>query len=93
MEDILADLPFQSGDRVCLLINSLGSTTVTEMLIINRRVREVLHGRDIAVHDTQIGHFAGSQEMAGFSISLMKLDDELQGYYDMPCDSLGLTKR
>jgi len=93
MADILSDLPFQSGDRVCLLINSLGSTTVTEMLIANRRVREILSQRDITVHDTLIGHFAGSQEMAGFSISLMKLDDELQRYYDMPCDSLGLTKR
>ena len=93
MGDILVDLPFQPDDRVCLLINSLGSTTVTEMLIINRCVREILQAHHIAVHDTQIGHFAGSQEMAGFSISLMKLDDELQRYYDMPCKSLGLTKQ
>jgi dihydroxyacetone kinase-like protein len=92
MNDILADLSFQSGDKVCLLINSLGSTTVTEMLIINRRVRQILQLHDIDVHDTQIGHFAGSQEMSGFSISLMKLDEELQLYYDMPCVSPGLTK-
>lgn len=93
MDDILADLPFQTGDKVCLLINSLGSTTVTEMLIINRCVRRILRTHEIAVHDIQIGHFAGSQEMAGFSISLMKLDDELQQYYDMPCKSLGLIKQ
>ena len=92
MDDILADLPFEAGDRVCLLINSLGSTTMTEMLIINRKVREILREREIAVHDTLIGYFAGSQEMAGFSISLMRLDDELQTYYDMPCRSVGLTK-
>lgn len=92
MDDILADLPFEPGDRVCLLINSMGSTTYTEMLIINRKVREILRERGIDVHDTLIGYFAGSQEMAGFAISLMKLDDELQHYYDMPCRSFGLVK-
>ena len=92
MTDILADLPFESGDEVCLLINSLGSTTFTEMLIVNRKVREILRERGINVYDTEMGYFAGSQEMAGFSISLMRLDDELKRYYDMPCHSFGYRK-
>jgi dihydroxyacetone kinase-like protein len=89
---ILADLPFLEGDEVCLLINSLGSTTYMEMLIANRKIRQLLAEKEIAVYDTQIGYFCGSQEMAGFSITLMKLDDEIREYYDMPANSFGLVK-
>jgi dihydroxyacetone kinase-like protein len=93
MVRILADLPFESGDEVCLLINDLGATTMMELLIVNRRVRQILRERGINVHDTIIGSFCTSQEMAGFSISLMKLDDDLRRYYDMPASSFGYTKR
>ena len=93
MVRILADLPFESGDEVCLLINDLGATTMMELLIVNRRVRQILRDRDIEVYDTIIGSFCTSQEMAGFSISLMKLDDELRLYYDMPASSFGYSKR
>ena len=93
IERILMDLPFYSKDRVCLLINNLGATTMMELLIVNRRVREVLEKQNIEIHDTLIGSYCTSQEMAGFSISLLKLDDELQKYYDMPADSFALTKR
>jgi dihydroxyacetone kinase-like protein len=93
MVQILADLPFESGDEVCLLINDLGATTMMELLIVNRRVRQILRDRDIEVHDTTIGSFCTSQEMAGFSISLMKLDDDLKRYYDMLARSFGYTKR
>lgn len=92
MAMLLADLPFQRGDEVCLLLNDLGSTTQMELLLVNRKVREILRAREIQVYDTLIGSFATTQEMAGFSITLMKLDDELKTYYDMPCRSLGLTK-
>ncbi|MCL4394618.1 MAG: dihydroxyacetone kinase subunit DhaK, partial [Chloroflexi bacterium] len=92
MERLVADLPFRSGDQVALLINDLGSTTMMELLIVNRKVREDLSKRGICVHDTLIGSYATCQEMAGFSISLMKLNDELTRYYDMPADSLGFKK-
>ena len=49
--------------------------------------------KGIGVHDTLIGNFATCQEMAGFSISLLKLDGELRRYYDMPATCPGLTKR
>jgi dihydroxyacetone kinase-like protein len=86
---ILADLPFVSGDEVCLLINDMGATTMMELLIVNRRIRQILREKNIAVHDTVMGGFATTQEMAGFSITLMKLDDELKRYYDMPAASFG----
>jgi dihydroxyacetone kinase-like protein len=92
MDRILPDLPFQANDEVCLLINDLGATTMMELLIVNRKVRQILREKLITVYDTLIGSFCTSQEMAGFSVTLMKLDDELKGYYDMSAYSFGLTR-
>lgn len=92
MDQILPDLPFQRGDEVCLLINDLGATTMMELLIANRQVRRILREQGITVYDTLMGRYCSSQEMAGFSITLTKLDDELKRYYDMPAQSFALTK-
>lgn len=92
MGRILADLPFEAGDEVCLLINNLGATTMMELLVVNRRVREILEERGIDVYDTLVGSYCTSQEMAGFSITLMKLDPELKRYYDVPARSFAFTK-
>jgi phosphoenolpyruvate---glycerone phosphotransferase subunit DhaK len=93
MERILPDLPFKSGDEVCLLVNDLGATTMMELLIVTRKVHGILKEKGIRVHDTRVGSLVTCQEMAGFSLSLLKLDDELRRYYDMPATSLGFTKR
>ncbi len=92
MGRLIADLPFKRGDEVCLLINNLGSTTMMELLIVNRKINEILKAEGITIYDTAMGSFCTSQEMAGFSISLTKLDDELKKYYDMPADSFGFKK-
>jgi dihydroxyacetone kinase-like protein len=92
MGKILPDLPFAAGDEVALLVNDLGSTTMMELLIVNRRVRQILRDKGIRVHDTVIGSYCTCQEMAGFSITLLKLDHELKKYYDLPARSLGFTK-
>jgi len=89
MAALLADLPFVTGDDVCLLINNMGSTTMMELLIVNRKIRQILSAKGIGVHDTVMGAFATTQEMAGFSISLMRLDPELKRYYDVPAASFG----
>lgn len=86
------DLEFQSGDEVLLLVNSLGSTTMMELLIVLRRVKQLLGERGLKVHDTLVGPYVTCQEMAGVSISLMKLDDELKRLWDMPCSSVCLSK-
>lgn len=93
MGKILPDLPFRSGDEVCLLVNDLGSTTMMELFIVNRKIRQILREKNITVHDTLIGSFVTTQEMAGLSISLLKLDEELKTYYDMPTSCPGLVKR
>ena len=92
MERLVADLPFRSGDKVCLLVNDLGSTTWMELLIANRRAQRFLQERGILVYDTLLGSFCTCQEMAGLSITMMELDGELRRYYDMPASSLGFTK-
>ncbi len=86
------DLAFAAGDEVVLFVNSLGSTTMMELLIINRKVKEVLREKGIKVHDTIIGPLVTCQEMAGFSLSLTKLDPELKALWDMPCASVCYTK-
>lgn len=93
VEKLVNDLPFSSGDKICLLVNNLGSTTTMELLIINRKIQQMLDQLNIQVHDTMLGTYCTSLEMAGFSISFLKLDDELQKYYDMPAKSLALSKR
>lgn len=91
MAAILRDLPYARGDEVALLINNLGASTMFELLIVNRRVRQILEEEGIKVHRSFIGSYLTSQEMAGFSISLMKLDRELKHYLDLPSASFGFT--
>jgi phosphoenolpyruvate---glycerone phosphotransferase subunit DhaK len=86
------DLSFAAGDEVVLLVNSLGSTTQMELLIVLRKAKEVLRARGIKVYDTMVGPYVTCQEMAGLSLSLTKLDDELKRYWDMPCSSVCYTK-
>jgi len=89
---LIEDLPFNKGDEVIALINSYGSTTKMEMYIIARKIHSYLHQKNISIYSTEIGEFCTSQEMAGVSITLMKLDDELKTYYDMPCNAPGFKK-
>jgi dihydroxyacetone kinase-like protein len=91
MDRILPDLPFAAGDEVALLLNNLGATTMMEMLVVNRRIRELLAERSITVHRTDVGTWLTVQEMAGFSVTLMRLDDELKRLLSLPCRSVGYS--
>jgi dihydroxyacetone kinase-like protein len=91
MGKILTDIELVPGQDVALMINNLGATTMMEMLIVNRRVRQILAAQNVNVHRTDIGTYLTVQEMAGFSITLIKLDDELKHYLDLPARSLGLS--
>ena len=92
MARILADQPLAAGSEVALLINDMGATTMMELLIVNRRVRQILEQQGIVVHSTDIGSFVTTQEMAGFSITLMALDEELKNCLDQPADSFGFMR-
>lgn len=78
MESILADLPYQSGDEVSVLVNGLGATPKEELYVVYRKVAQILKDKKITVYHPYIGEFATSMEMAGMSISLLRLDNELK---------------
>lgn len=82
---IMEDAGLSAGDEVCVLVNGLGSTTITELAIAYRKVNKLLKKDGIKVHDADLNSYCTSQEMGGFSITLFKLDEELKRYYDMPC--------
>lgn len=86
-EKIVADLPYQAGDEVAVLVNGLGATPLMELYIVNRKVSEVLAAKGIKVHKTYVGEYMTSLEMAGCSVTLLKLDAELKELLDAPADT------
>lgn len=86
LDRILAELGASRGDRVAVLVNSLGSTPLMELYLLMRRTRRRLADAGIAIHTSLVGPYCTSMEMAGASISLMRLDGELAGLIDHPCD-------
>ena len=81
-----------SGDEILLVVNSLGATTMMELLIALRKAKAVLTERGIKTYDVLIGDFVTCQEMSGISFSITRLDDELKQYWDMPCQSVCYSK-
>ncbi len=75
---ILDDLPIRKGDEVSILINGLGATPLEELYVLYRTVHKMVTERGIAVFNVYLGEFATSLEMAGASISVLRLDDELK---------------
>lgn len=84
---ILEDGPYAEGDEVAVLVNGLGSTPQEELYIVFRKVAEILEARSIQVYHTYVGEYATSMEMAGMSLTLMKLDDELKRLLSAPAYS------
>ncbi len=87
MGKILPDLPFQSGDEVAVLVNGLGATPLEEQYLVYGIVAKHLKEAGLRVHRTYVGEFATSLEMAGLSISVFKLDDELKRLLDKRADT------
>ncbi|PLT33727.1 dihydroxyacetone kinase subunit DhaK [Bacillus sp. V5-8f] len=86
VNDILDDMPVEKGEKVSVLVNGLGSTTKMELLIMFRRVEQLLSEKEIKIHRSYIGDYSTSLEMGGASITLIKLDDELTILIDHPAD-------
>ncbi|WP_271022504.1 dihydroxyacetone kinase subunit DhaK [Rhizobium sp. RCAM05973] len=83
---ILHEMKPARGDRVAVLVNSLGSTPLMELYILMRKVKMMLDEAGLVIHLSLVGNYCTSLEMAGASITLMHLDDELQRLIDHPCD-------
>lgn len=86
MEKILADIDY-SGSEVAVMINGSGATPLMELFIINNHVADVLAAKGIRVYKTFVGEYMTSLEMEGFSISLLKLDDQLKNLLDAKADT------
>ncbi|EGD50559.1 dihydroxyacetone kinase, DhaK subunit [Thermoanaerobacter ethanolicus JW 200] len=87
MEKIINDLPYKENDEVAVMINGLGATPLMELYIANRKVAEILESKKIKVYKTYVGEFMTSLEMSGFSITLLKLDEELKTLLDAKADT------
>ena len=87
---IVEDLPFESGDKVLAFVNGMGGTPLIELYIVYRELNRFLQQRDITIERRLIGDYITSLEMAGCSITLLKLDDELTRLWDAPADTPAL---
>jgi len=82
LDYLIADLPYKAGDEVIFIVNGYGSTTRIEMFIVARKIYSYLSEKSIKIYSAELGEFCTSQEMAGISITLIKIDDEIKRYYN-----------
>jgi dihydroxyacetone kinase-like protein len=86
VEAVVTDLPFQRGDAVALMINGLGATPISELYLLYGRAHEQLEGRGIQVGKSYVGEYCTSLDMAGCSVTLVRLDDQLVSLLDEPAE-------
>ncbi len=84
---ILADSPMKAGDEVAVLVNGFGATPLGELLIVFRSVARCLRESGVKIWHSLVGNYAGSLDMAGFSISLMRLDADLKRWLAAPAET------
>lgn len=87
MEKLLSDMPMEENSEAAVLVNGLGATPLEEQLVIYRRIHQNMESRKIKIVKAYIGEFATSMEMAGMSISVFKLDDELKRLLAKPAST------
>ena len=85
--EVVQDLPFKSGDKVAVLINGLGATPQIELYACFRKAKQILDACGIEMDQAYVGEFFTALEMAGFSVTLMKLDPELKALLQAPADT------
>ncbi len=85
IDRLTADMPLAAGDRVSILVNSLGATPPEELYIMYRRAKERLEGAGVSIVSPLVGRYATSMEMTGATVTLCKLDDEMEALLKAPC--------
>lgn len=90
VERQMTDAPFQSGDQMIALVNSMGGTPVSELYAVYRKLHEICTARGVTLARSLIGSYITSLEMQGFSITLVKADDEILRLWDAPVNTVGL---
>ena len=90
MDKTLTYAPFAKGDKVIAFVNSMGGTPVSELYAVYRKLAEICAARGISIVRNLIGPYITSLEMQGFSITLLKVDDEMLKFWDAKCATPGL---
>lgn len=86
LDHILADIDY-SGQEVAVMVNGSGGTPLMELFILNNHVHDVLASKGIRIYKTFVGNYMTSIEMQGFSLSLLRLDDEMKALLDAPANT------
>ncbi len=87
---IVDDAPFSSGDDVLAFVNGMGGTPLIELYVVYNELNKFLSGRGISISRNLIGSYITSLEMAGCSITLLKLNDDFTQLWDAPVKTAGL---
>lgn len=87
LEAVVTDLPFNSGDDVALMVNGLGGTPISELYLLYGYAHEQLARRGINVRRNYVGEYCTSLDMAGASLTLSRLDDEIAGLLAAPAET------
>lgn len=90
MEPIVKDLPYKQGDEVLIFVNGMGGTPLIELYVIYRKAYEIANKHGLKVVRNLIGPYITSLEMAGCSITMLKMDDELTKLWDFPVKTAGM---
>jgi len=92
LDIILPDLPFKAGEEVVVLISGLGSTPLMEQFILYNDIRKILAKKELRPYRSYLGNYFTSLEMAGVTLTVLKLDEELKECIDYECDCMGLRQ-
>lgn len=87
LDAVVTDLPYESGDRVAVMINGLGGTPISELYILFRRAHQRLAERGITIGRSYVNEYCTSLDMAGASITLVRLDDEIEDLLAAPAEA------
>jgi dihydroxyacetone kinase-like protein len=86
LDSVVMDLPFSRGDRVALMLNGLGGTPISELYVLYGRAHERLADRGITVGRSYVGEYCTSLDMAGASVTVVRLDEEIEELLAAPAD-------
>lgn len=85
--ELKAEMNLKEGDKIAVLVNGLGSTPLLELNLVYYELYKRMHKDGLKVYDAEVKTYCTCMEMGGFSITFLKLDEELKRYYDAPCYS------
>ena len=87
LDKILAEGIYNAGDEVAVMVNGMGGTPLMELFVANKHVADVLAAKGIKIAKTLVGNYMTSLDMEGFSITLLKVDEEMKALLNAPADT------